>query len=370
MHKLLQVAGRRTAGLAAGVILTGGIAGGVLLTPGTAFAGNAPVDTSTSVSVSQSSGYHGATLNVSVSVTAANNSNGTPSGSVWVSGAGGGCSAALNGSGDGSCNIYNVPGGTYTLTGTYAANSLFNGSSGSASITVSFGSAPVFVADSPSTSATGGQNYYAAFRAVGSPQITYSLSGPGWLHIDSYSGAVYGTVPYYGGSFSYSVTATNSVGSATAGPYTVWVSQPQHNFYSNLSTSLNCTSPVHNGQRGTCTLWVTDNGNSAASNVTAQIALPWQLRADYCGYFFGYGCSIANNTASQNLGTIYAGQTKSLTVVFTARTGYGLWGWHHGFRFTVKVVGSATSFGGYYGYFNRTSYAAAYVTIIPRGWWA
>src|SRR5580658_10166110 len=33
MHKLMKAAGRRSAGLAAGVILTGGLVGGVLLAP-------------------------------------------------------------------------------------------------------------------------------------------------------------------------------------------------------------------------------------------------------------------------------------------------------------------------------------------------
>ena len=113
----------------------------------------------------------------------------------------------------------------------------------------------------------------------------------------------------------------------------------------------------------------------AAQGVTAQIALPYQLRADYCGYnnwFSSYGCSISSNTASENLGTLYAGQTRELTVTFTADSGFTLWGRHYGRTFPVKVVGSASSFGnfGNFSYFGqRESYSAAYVTVIPRGFW-
>ena len=108
-----------------------------------------------------------------------------------------------------------------------------------------------------------------------------------------------------------------------------------------------------------------------ARSVPAKIALPSQLRADYCGhsYFFNFGCTISGNTAHENLGTLKPGQTKELTVTFTAKTGFNLWGWHRGHRFTVRVVGSATSFGNWWFIGHRASYSTAYVTIIPRGFW-
>ena len=102
--------------------------------------------------------------------------------------------------------------------------------------------------------------------------------------------------------------------------------------------------------------------------MTAQIALPSQLRAVSCGYYY-YGCSISGNTAYENLGTLSRGQTKELTVTFTVKTGFNLWGWHHGHRFTVKVVGSASSNNGF-PFFGNQSSSAAYVTVIPWGWWA
>ncbi|MGH3229308.1 MAG: Ig-like domain-containing protein [Streptosporangiaceae bacterium] len=313
--------------------------------------------------------FHGTTLTVDVSVTA---SSGTATGTVQVSGAGGGCSVTLNSAGGGSCNIYNLPDGNYWLTASYAGTSAFGSSASSPSTAVTIGRAPVFVADNPSLTAAHGQSYSYTFRAVGSPGIHYSLSGgfPG-LHINPFTGTVSGTVPNFGGSFTYSVIATNGLGAATAGPYTVRLN---HHFErANIRTFLSCTSKVFTGQRGTCTLYVTNRGFSPAPGVTAQIALPSQLRADYCGFFnfnFNFGCRIFNNTAFENLGTLNAGQTKELTVVFTARTGFNLWGWHHGHRFTVRVVGSASSFGGFPFFQHPVSFSTAFVTIIPRGWWA
>jgi Bacterial Ig-like domain (group 3)/Domain of unknown function DUF11 len=379
MHKLIGAASRRGAGMAAGVVLAGGLVGGVLLAPGTAYAST--TNTATAItSATQTATSSGTTLAVDFSVTAFGSPT-SPTGSVSVSGAGGGCSATLDAAGAGSCSISGLSAGSYTLTANYGGAAGFAGSwSRPYSVRIGGGpvfTTPVFVAHSPSLSATAGQSYSYTFRAVGSPGISYSLSGPGWLHIDSYNGAVWGTVPSYGGSFTYSVTATNSAGSATAGPYTVWVARPQHNRGNvRVTTYLSCTSKVYTGQRGTCTLWVTNRGYNSASNVNAQIALPSQLRADYCNYgyyYWNYGCSISNNTASENLGTLSPGQTKSLTVVFTAKSGFSLFGWRHGWRFTVQVVGSASSnsnnwYWWFYG--QRSSTSVAYVTIIPRGiWW-
>lgn len=370
MHRLVGAVGRRSAGIAAGVILTGGLAGGVLLTPGTAYAAT-PASTGTAVTASVSQGV------IHVQVTVSNTSgglNGTPTGSVSVATTGGGCNTFLFG-GMGHCDIKGLSPGTYTLTGTYNPSStLFTGSTGTTSATIAGPPANTltWVADSPSLIAQAGQNYSYTFRAVGSPGIRYSLNGGfSGLYINPFTGTVSGTVPNFGNSFGYSVTATNGYGQTiTTNWYTVYI---RHFFNrARLSTSLNCTSPVFTGTRGRCTLWVTNSGNGNASNVNAQIALPRQLQANFCGYFFfnNFGCSISGNTASQNLGTLYPGQTKSLTVTFTARTGFFLWGWHHhGFRFTVKVVGSASSFGFQF-FGNGQSTSVAYVTIVPRGFWA
>jgi hypothetical protein len=349
-------------------MLIGGVAGGVLLTPGTAFAGPVTaVGTTTSITgTSVSPGSSGATINVQVSVTPA---SGTvwPAGTVKVSdGAGGGCVVSLSESGStavgvGGCSIYGVGGGSYGVTATYEGSSAFTWSASGATTVWVKGSAPVFTADSPSLSATAGGSYGYQFYATNN--ASYKLSGaPGWLNINSGTGAVWGTVPNWVTSFSYSVIAWNSSGSATAGPYTVWVRHPRP--HTQLSSYLSCTSRVYAAHEGTCTLSVTNTGYSSASNVNAQINLPWQLKALHCGSFtwWNYGCSISYNTASENLGTLYPGQTKSLTVVFVAKFGWNLWFGGRPHVAIVKVTGSASS-----GY--ATTYSAAWVKIVPRGWW-
>jgi hypothetical protein len=374
MHKLIDAAGRRTAGLAAGVILTVGMVGGVLLAPGTAYAGTA------TIAITDATPSFGG-INVEVSVT-----NGTdPLGTFSVSGAGNGCTGNLfgmegSGNGDGHCIIPSVADGTYTLTASY------DGASSSPD-TVTVGNpspppgenGPVWSADSPSTSVDS-QSYSYQFQASGSP--TYELSGnPDWLNIDPNTGMVWGTIPDGVTSFTFSVKAWNDFGSIWAGPFTVFV---HHHFdFADINTSLYCPDKVYTGRHGTCTLWVRNSGTGPASDVTAQIRLPWQLKADYCGYFhfFSFGCSIFGNTAWEDLGTLYPGQTKHLTVVFTAETGFDLFGWRHGHKTTVRVVGSASAGENFFGWYGgqwydgqwfggqRTSYSVAYVTIIPRGFW-
>jgi len=383
MHKLIEAAGRRSAGLAAGVILTGGMVGGVLLAPGAAYA-----TTSATIAITSATPTSGG-ISVRVSVT---NAATLPDG-FSVSGAGSGCTGSVSagmfgmpasGSGTGHCFI-SVGAGTYSLTAVFESES-----SSPTSVTVGNpspppgGNAPVWSADSPSTSVDG-QSFSYDFQASGSP--SYGLStNAGWLGIDPSTGMVSGTIPDGITSFTFSVKAWNNFGTVWAGPFTVFFRHHQHhnNFgNANIETSLSCPSTVFTGQHGTCTLWVTNDGSGPASDVTAQITLPWQLRADYCGYFnfFSFGCSISGNTASEDLGTLYPHQGKHLSVTFTALTGFNLFGRHHGHRDTVKVVGSATAGNNFLGWFGgqwypgqwfggqRTSFSVAYVTIIPRGFW-
>ena len=370
MHKLIGAAGRRTVGLTAGVILAGGLAGGLLLAPGPAFASTPTVvgtmTTITGTTVTPAG--NGSTVNVQVTVTA---ESGTvwPAGTVEVTAGPGSCAITLaqqgsSATGVGNCSIPNPGGGTYKVIATYQGSASFSSSSARTRVTI--GSAPMFVTDSPPLNAMAGQSYSYTFHAEGSSPPSYALDAgaPGWLHINPDSGTVWGTVPYGVSSFSYSVTASNGLGSATAGPYTVWVRPARIA----IATHLSCTPKVFTGTRGSCTLWVTNNGWSAAPHVTALIALPSQLRANFCVPW--WSCTITNNTAFENLGTLFPGQTKALTVVFTAKTGWMLWGWHRGHQFTVKVTGFAASHGNPWLVGPRASTSVAYVTIIPRGWWA
>jgi len=377
MHRLLSAARRRTAGVAATVVLAGGVAGGVLLTPGTAFAGT-PLTTTTSItSVTQAPVPGGATVTVTVLVVPASSANGTVSGVVQVGDGPSSCDITLvpvgtGPNGAGSCSFFAAY-GSYKVLATYEGVTGTFDASPSAPATLIVGSAPVFGPTFPPLTVNSGEFYSATFHAFGVPAPTYSLApgAPSFLSINPVTGTVFGNVPtyYFAGFFTYSVVASNAVGSAVAGPFTVYIRQFA---VSSLATYLSCTPRVFTGTRGRCTLYVTNTGGGFAPDVTAQIALPRELRADYCGFSFfglGFGCSINGNTAVEDLGSLGPGQTKSLTVVFTARTGFALWGWHHGFRFTVRVVGSATSFGGFPFFGQSTSYSFAYVTIIPRGWW-
>ena len=373
MQNLRGAARRRRAGLAAGLTLSVGLAGAVLLTPGTAFAATTVATTTAITGTTQSAGFLGTTtLNVQVAVTPASGTV-SPSGTVVVSdGAGGGCQLTLakvgmSAVGAGNCDIAGLHPGVFRLTATYEGSSSF-GSSTSATDTVLIGRVPVFLVANPPLTAVNGELYSYTFHAAGAPAPSYSLGSgsPSWLHINSSTGTVWGTVPFFINSFSYSVIATNSAGSATAGPFLVLV---RHHHHAAISTSLNCTPKVFSGGRGSCTLAVTNVGHFFAPDVTAQISLPSQLHALFCSRFqFSFGCMISGNTASADLGRLSPGQTKTLSVVFVARSGFGIWGWHHFHVITVKVVGSATAAGGIFG-FGGQSFSIAFVTIVPHGWW-
>jgi hypothetical protein len=189
---------------------------------------------------------------------------------------------------------------------------------------------------------------------------------------DGSKAAGVGDCKFYGlRSGRYTLTATyggSSVfASSTSAP--AWVTVGPEHHRAVLATGLSCTAKVFAGRQGSCTLSVTNAGRFSAPDVTAQVSLPSQLRARYCGQFWAHqGCTISGNAASEDLGTLRPGQTRTLSVVFTARPGFSLWGWHHKHRITVKVIGSAASDPDFRGPGAR-SYSAAYVTIIPWGWW-
>jgi Domain of unknown function DUF11 len=375
MHNVIRAVSRHKASLAASAALAGGL-GAVLLAPGTALAA---VNTSTAIgSVTQSPQSDGTTtLTVPVTVEAG---SGIPDGSVTVSAGSATCTITLAQTGStesgGSCDLSGLSAGSYRLEAAYAGSSDgFGASAASTFVRVNGGpasSAPTFRADSPSLSATSGAGYSYDFRASGNPTPSYELSGaPGWLSINSYTGAVSGTVPQGITSFTYSVVASNSVNSATAGPFTISV---RHNGYGQggrLSTSLSCTSPVRAGSRGTCTLSVTNTGYGTDRDVTGEVNLPQQLTADFCGHGWGYGwynwsgCSISGNTASENLGNLAGGQTKTLTVTFTARSSNWLWGRGYESAKWAHVTASASS-DQYYYWNGNTSYTSAWVKIVPR----
>jgi len=391
MHNLLSAVSRRSAGLAAGVVLAGGVAGGVLLAPGTAFASTA----TTTTIVQGSIALHGSSGSwyINVPFTVAPTGGGgsiAPDGTVGVyNGANKICTVPLAQVGatttsDGSCNVPVTGNGAVALTALYSGSSAngFQDSSDTITYTVTGAvatSAPAFTADSPATTAGRGDTYSYNFSASGNPAPTYSLNGPSWLNINSTTGYVWGTVPFFSGSsFSYTVTASNGVNPAVSVSFKVWIS---HNGghpggQGKLTTSLHCSSPVRSGARGTCTLDVTNIGSGRAQSVTGIINLPAQLKADFCGHSWGFGwfnswgCTINGNTVTETLGTLNPGQSRDVTVTFTAQSTRYLWGYGHQFREFVKVTGSAQSSNGYFwspGWwgFGNSSNSSAYVQILP-----
>ncbi len=85
-------------------------------------------------------------------------------------------------------------------------------------------SPPIFTAASPPGAASAGAAMAYTFVTTGYPAAAYSLSGaPSWLHIQSATGQLSGTIPDGTKSFSYTVHAVNGSGSALEGPFSVMV---------------------------------------------------------------------------------------------------------------------------------------------------
>jgi hypothetical protein len=116
--------------------------------------------------------------------------------------------------------------GAYTITGTDA------GKTGTATLNVV--TAPVFIADSPPTSATVGTGYSYTFTASGNPPPTFALAAgtlPPGLSLNAATGLLAGT-PTTAGSFTFTVTAANGVApDATSPPITITVAAARSRGY-------------------------------------------------------------------------------------------------------------------------------------------
>jgi hypothetical protein len=335
------------------------------------------VPTSTIISgTSQTNTSTGATLTVTVKVWTPNGSPAAPAGSVKVSDGTTSCTASLTvpSSGltsTGSCSFTGLVSGNYGLGGTYNPSSIQFGSSttGSAywvAVTAATNYAPSFTADSPSLNTHVGNSYSYTFAASGTPAPTYALvDAPSWLTINSSTGEVSGTVPWgTGGGFSYSVAASNSVGTVTVGPFPVNVGNGGFH-HSGLSTQLYCPRSVTSQGRGTCTLYVTDSSWGRDSNVSAAIYLPSELHATSCAKGVGqpwgwHSCSLSGNVVKAWLGNLRSGQTETLSVAFRAHL--DSWGWQQSHGARVTVLGQATDNTG-------VSSSSAKISIYPRLYW-
>jgi uncharacterized repeat protein (TIGR01451 family) len=173
--------------------------------------------------------------------------------------------------------------------------------------------APSFVQASPPLTASKGTPYGYTFQASGTPAPTYSLSGgPSWLSIDSTTGVVSGTPPN-GTTFTYSVVATSSAGSATAGPFTVAVtSPPPASTRADVSVSLSCPRSAKVGVTTSCKVTVKNSGPATAKNVWVALALPYSLRL----VSTSSGQSWWHNVVTWKTSSLSSRASKTFTVTF------------------------------------------------------
>ena len=229
-------------------------------------------------------------------------------------------------SGTGVCAVSGTNGTTlqFLSAGTCVIDADQAGTSGfaaaptvGASVVVEQG--PSFSAEAPPTSTPSNQPYAYTFTAGGSPAPAFSLAGgaPSWLSIDPAGGELSGTPPDGTTSFAYSVVATNAVGSATAGPFTVTVAQPADPALADISVALSCPSTVSRGDESSCTLTATNAGPSAARSVSADIVLPGRLV-----HTGTWGAHRRHHRPGAwrrwHVGTLGAGDAVSFTVTFRA----------------------------------------------------
>jgi uncharacterized repeat protein (TIGR01451 family) len=170
------------------------------------------------------------------------------------------------------------------------------------------------VQDTPPATASVLTNYSYTFVASGIPAPTYKLApgAPSWLSINATTGVLTGAVPLTGSSFTYSVTASNPVGTVTAGPFTVSRGQLAT---ADVSAALSCTSSGAIGATFGCTVTVSNTGPSTAANVVADLLLPEpELSYASCTP----ACTADGNGYTWSLGSLSLLGTSTVTVTLTA----------------------------------------------------
>jgi uncharacterized repeat protein (TIGR01451 family) len=207
-------------------------------------------------------------------------------------------------SGSGVCGVSGADGATLTydqagecVIDANQAGNVSYAAAPTVTATITVDQGPAFTLEAPPLTGTVGEGYAYTFAADGVPAPAFSLAAgaPSWLAIDATSGAVSGTPPAGTTSFSYSVVATNDVGSATAGPFAVSVSSPVSppptSPDADLSAALACPSVVPARTVASCTLTVANAGPAAARSVIAGLDLPfgfWPEAASGNGAWFGH----------------------------------------------------------------------------------
>ena len=174
---------------------------------------------------------------------------------------------------------------------------------------------PSFILDAPSKTASVGQAYGYTFEASGNPMPTYALGSgaPSWLSINSTTGLLSGTAPAGTKSFSYEVIASNSVGKATAGPFTVTiVAASPSSSEADLSATLVCPTSVTINITASCALTVHNAGPATAKSVSVTIALP----SNVSPVSASGGGVWSKNAATWTLSSLASSSSATFTVTF------------------------------------------------------
>jgi len=224
-------------------------------------------------------------------------------------------------SGAGVCSVSGTNGSTlsYTAAGTCVIDANQGGTANytaapEVQATITVNQAPTFVLDSPPLTATAGQSYSYTFEASGTPAPAYALAtgAPSWLSVNASTGQVTGTVPSGTTSFSYAVTATNTAGTATAGPYTVTVTTASTK--ADIAAALTCPASLTVGSSGTCTLTVSNAGPATATKVVAAVVLPAALSETACSS----NCTRYANVFAWTLASLASGKSATFTITVKA----------------------------------------------------
>ena len=168
--------------------------------------------------------------------------------------------------------------------------------------------------DSPPLATVAGQVYGYTFAASGTPAPSYALAtgAPSWLSISASTGMLTGTPPKGTTSFTYTVTAANHAGTATAGPFTVTIATRSADAI--LSAALACPATMTVSGTGSCTLTIANAGPASAGKVVAAVLLPAALSEVSCAA----SCARHGNVYTWTLASLAAGASSHFALTVKA----------------------------------------------------
>ena len=112
--------------------------------------------------------------------------------------------------------------------------------------------------------------------------------------------------------YHHYLTVGQTVGAATAGPFTVTV--PKASTDADISAVLSCPASMTVGGTGTCTLTVANAGPGTASKVVAGVRLPFALSEVSCTS----GCARHANVFTWTLAALASGASAKFSITAEA----------------------------------------------------